>query len=138
MNCFEAVNDWRDEDGCKEITVGKNSTKIQDIGETEFVIFVLTRLIMVDENLHIIDTKVPVGGNVSLVDVSGHSAEFTPIAIIHHSGVVMGNTTRGHYQADVKDKSTSKWIRTSDDEPPAEISVEDLTNQGYIFLYKKT
>eukprot|EP00092_Neocalanus_flemingeri_P022722 GFUD01024642.1.p1 GENE.GFUD01024642.1~~GFUD01024642.1.p1 ORF type:complete len:2733 (+),score=580.47 GFUD01024642.1:994-8199(+) len=137
MNGSEIVNDWRDEDGCNKITIGKNSTRIQDVGKTEFLIFVLSRLMEIDGNLNIIDTKVPVGGSVSLKDSNGHSAEFSPMAVIHHSGIVMENTTMGHYQADLMDKHSRKWIRTSDDELPTEISVADVTDQGYIFLYKK-
>ena len=64
-------------------------------------------------------------------------AIFSPIAIIHHTGQVTGNTTSGHYQADVLDFTSNKWIRTSDDNLPVVISETNLTDQGYIFLYKK-
>ena len=84
MNDNKTVSEWRDEDGCNKITIGKNKTNLQDID----------------------------------------------------SGLVMGNTTRGHYQADLLDSITGKWVRTSDDELPVEISEMDVTDQGYIFLYK--
>ena len=48
------------------------------------------------------------------------------------------NTTRGHYQADVLQKTTNKWFRTSDDQAPVEIGRKDLTERGYVFMYKKT
>ena len=56
-----------------------------------------------------------------------------PIAIIHHSGQV----TWGHYQADVLDSKSNQWIRTSDDELPIKISESEITDQGYIYLFKK-
>ena len=136
MNNFKTVRDWRDEDGCNKITTGKNKTRLQDIDSAEFLIFVLSRLIEVDGQMQIINSKIPVGGSVLLQDENNRYAVFKPIAIIHHSGLVMGNTTRGHYQADVLDSITGKWVRTSDDELPVEISEMDVTDQGYIFLYK--
>ena len=60
-----------------------------------------------------------------------------PIAIIHHSGNVTGNTTEGHYQADVLDSHSQQWIRTSDDDLPVKIDMRSVTDQGYIYLYKK-
>ena len=74
-----------------------------------------------DGNLHIVDRKLKVGGNMTLSDISGSNAVFSPIAIIHHTGQVTGNTTSGQYQADLLDVTSNKWI----------------TDQGYIILYKK-
>jgi uncharacterized UBP type Zn finger protein len=137
LNTFEQVTNWKDEDGCHKNTMGRNSTRIKDMRKTENIIFIISRLIKIDGNLEILDRKVPLGRDILLNDVQGESGIFTPIAVIHHSGEVMDNTTRGHYQADVLDKLSNKWIRTSDDEPPAEISTQDITENGYIFLYKK-
>ena len=137
LNSFEEHHQWRDEDGCKKVTVGRNSTRIQDMQKTEFLVCILSRLLSIEGNLHINDKKVPLGGNASIYDSNGELGVFEPIAVIHHSGVVTGNTTRGHYRADVLDKVSGGWIRTSDDEAPAEVSKKDVTSQGYIFLYKK-
>ena len=105
--------------------------------KAKFIIIVLTRLIRVDGQFQIVKTKVPVGGNILLQDFSGRPGVFSPIAVTHHTGEVMQNTTRGHYQADVLHKSSNSWFRTSDDEPPVEITEADLTDRGYMFLYKK-
>ena len=137
MNTYEEIKNWRDEDGCKQKSAGRNSTRIQDINKTENLIFILSRLIRIDGNLEIIDKKVPLGGNISINDVNGQSSLFMPIAIIHHSGEVIDNTTRGHYQADVLDKFSNHWIRTSDDAKPERITRRNITDQGYIYLYKK-
>jgi hypothetical protein len=63
---------------------------------------------------------------------------FSPIAIIHHSGNVRGDTTQGHYRADVKNREANCWYRTSDNDPPENLSEKGLTKMGYIFLYKKS
>ena len=70
--------------------------------------------------------------------MDGKLGKFLPMAIIHHSGNVRGQTTQGHYRADVKNKETKNWFRTSDNEPPENLSVNGLTKMGYIFVYKKS
>ena len=137
LNTFELVANWRDEDGCQRKVIGKNSTRITDMSRTQHLIFVIGRLIKVDGNLEIVRRKVPLGGDVFLDDVQGNTGRFTPIAVIHHSGEVINNTSRGHYQADVLDKVSADWVRTSDDEPPSYISKEEISKEGYIYLYKK-
>ena len=37
--------------------------------------------------------------------------------------------------ADILDKSTNQWMRTSDDAEPEVI--ESVSRQGYIFLYRR-
>ena len=140
MNIGELVHGWRDEEGCKEVSEGRNSQRISNIDETEYVIFVLERLIRIGGNLHIINTQVTVEENeeITLLDKDERSAKFFPIAIIHHSGNVIGETTQGHYRADVRNKDTTNWYRTSDNDCPKMLSGQNLTKMGYIFLYKKS
>ena len=107
------------------------------MNKTQNLIFVINRLINVDGNLEIIRRKVALGGNVFLTDVEGNSGMFSPIAVIHHSGEVVNNTTMGHYQADVLGRVSNQWFRTSDDEAPAKIQKNEVTKEGYIFVYKK-
>jgi hypothetical protein len=127
----------KDEEGCGRVTVGKHRTRLQDIGSTEFLIFTLNRIITVDGHLKIVDNKVPVGGNIHLEDVSGISAMFFLIAVIHRTGPLLVNTTNGHYQADVRNSIGDSWMRTSDERKDQRISHDRLTDQGYIFLYRK-
>ena len=136
-NSVEEIDQWRDEDGCKLSTIGMYRLRIKDMKSTKYLLVILSRLIRVDNNLEIVERKTPLGGNICLTDVSGNKGIFMPIAIIHHSGQVMGDVTWGHYQADVLDSKSSQWIRTSDDELPIKISEMELTDQGYIFLFKK-
>ena len=135
LNNFKLVEDWRDEDGCGIRTTGKNSIRIKNIAQTQNLIFVINRLIQIDGNVQITRKKVSPGGDICLKDVEGNSATFSLISIIHHSGQVTGNTTTGHYQADVLDREFNKWVRTSDNEAP--IRIDHATDEGYIYLYKK-
>merc|ERR1711940_512349 len=75
---------------------------------------------------------------------SSNFVQFEPIAIIHHTGDTthavgsdMGDTY-GHYRADILDRESKEWIRTSDDEPAKKIGQNSVTKQGYIFLFKNT
>jgi ubiquitin C-terminal hydrolase len=140
MNGFNVVKDWRDEDGCGNQVEGKSRTTISNIEDIEYVIFVLERLIRIDDRLEIITTKVKVNPEetLHLLDIKGTLGQFKPMAIIHHSGNVVGQTTQGHYRADVKNKDDHNWYRTSDNEPPQQLATNGLTNMGYIFLYKKS
>ena len=140
MNDSEEIDGWRDEDGCGQVTKGKKSEKIANIEEVEFIIFRVQRLIQVDQQQHIIRTQIRVDQNeeVNLIDANGISAKFLPISIIHHRGNVVGQSTEGHYLADVKNIETNSWYRTSDNDPPVDITNIGLTEMGYIFLYKKT
>merc|ERR1711936_1329938 len=140
INGYEEYTGWRDEDGCGKVTVGKSSTRIANIGDAEYVVFVLKRLTVVQNNMEIIKTEpsVDVNDRINLIDFNGRTAQFEPISIIHHIGHVIGNRTQGHYLADVKNKITNSWFRTSDNAPPEDITEIGLTKMGYIILYKKT
>ena len=56
------------------------------------------------------------------------------MAIIHHSGNVVGQTTQGHYRADDKNRDTRNWYNDA----PENLSAKGQTKMGYIFLYRKT
>ena len=139
MNGFQTVKDWRDEDGCGSQVEGRSRTRIYNIENTEYLLFVLERLIRIGDQLEIITTKVKVNPEeeLNLMDMNGTIGHFKPLAIIHHSGNVVGQTTQGHYRADVKNNDDQNWYRTSDNEPPQQLMRNGLTNMGYIFLYKK-
>ena len=141
MNDFELRNQWRDESGCNELTVGKHRTKLSDIRSTKYLVFVVERLIKVDGQLLIKDTKITAGHNdyIHLEDVQGRTANFHLICIVHHAGNVTGrNDTQGHYLADVRNHFDNNWYRTSDSNCPVRLSEDELTDNGYIYLFKKT
>lgn len=95
LNSVEEIDQWRDEDGCKLSTIGMYRLRIKDLKSTKYLLVILSRLIRVDNNLEIVERKTPLGGNICLTDVSGNKGIFMPVAIIHHSGQVMGDVTWG-------------------------------------------
>ena len=99
----------------------------------------LERLQKFNNQIHIVNTKVNVDPKeeVNLIDKDGKVGKFLPISIIHHSGSVIEETVRGHYRADVKNKETETWFRTSDNDQPKKLNSNELSKVGYIFLYKK-
>ena len=58
MNGFELRENWRDESGCNSVTTGRNKTKITDMSCTNYVVFIVERLIDIDNHLLIMDTKI--------------------------------------------------------------------------------
>jgi len=133
------LREWRDEEGCGKVTQGIVKTRLTNVIESKFIIIIIARLTSVGTQLHIADTKVNNSHEeVTIQDMNGETANFSPIAIIHHSGVVTGNDTRGHYRADVKNQFSNTWYRTSDNDPSQKLSSQEVTKTGYIFLYKQS
>ena len=76
---------------------------------------------------------------IILRDFNGVDAWYTPISIIEHRGVLSkSGPSAGHYVCDVKDKITSKWFRTNDDQHPVKIDVAEVSNQAYAVLLVET
>ena len=108
------------------------------MADVKFLIVIVERLIRLDNgNLQIVDSKIPVDGDIRLSDSNNLEALFRPVAVIHHTGHVNKNArdTFGHYRADILDSDTDNWFRTSDDDKPLPIDVP--TDQGYITILKK-
>ena len=142
MNGYEDRKDWRCEDGCRRRGTGRYSRKIANIEESKFIIFLLERLIRVDDRLTLISTETVVNdadNKIILSDRNRRSATFKPIAIIHWGGYVSssGQHTQGHYQADIFNEKSQEWYRTSDSEPPSPLTAGGLARKGYLFLYSK-
>ena len=139
LNGFEEIENWRDETGCGKLVNGRKRTRITNMDDTNYIIFMLDRLQAFDGQLHIVNTKVNIDPEeeVNLIDADKKVGKFLPLAIIHHSGSIIDQTTRGHYQTDVRNKETGSWFRTSDNDPPKKLNSSGLTKKGYIFLFKK-
>ena len=140
MNGFELRQNWRDENGCNKVTTGRYRSKIADIRDTKYLVFVVERLMKIDNQLLIRDTKIKAEVNecISIEDSKGRNAIFTLLCITHHTGrIIDSSDTHGHYCADVKNFNNSKWYRTSDSNQPLDVTNSGLTNNGYIFLFKK-
>ena len=133
------LQEWRDETGCGKLTQGIVRTRLTNVNESKFIIIHLQRLVKIGTQLYIVDTKVNDSHEeITIQDFNGEIATFSPIAIIHHSGIVTGNDTRGHYRADVKNQFSNTWYRTSDNDRPQKLSTQSVTKTGYIFLYKQS
>ena len=44
----------------------------------------------------------------------------------------------GHYICDVKDVNTKRWFRTNDNCDPVPIEDCDVSNYGYVVLFKRS
>ena len=130
------VTEWKDEDGCGKKTTGNRFQRLRNLDNQEFIILIVQRLNQ-DQGgpLTINNTGLQVTPTIDLKKTENNFVQFEPIAVIHHDGYVFGNDTRGHYMADILDKSTNQWMRTSDDAEPEVI--ESVSRQGYIFLYRR-
>ena len=137
ISAGEERGNWRCEDGCNQVTVGKHFTKVKDVSKTLFLTIVVPRLKQRgDGSLEILTPACEVTEDVTITDANAQSAVFSPIAVIHHTGIVTGgNDTRGHYRADVRSPVTDEWFQTSDDQLPAVIP--SPSSQCYITIYKK-
>ena len=84
----------------------------------------------------ILRNNVPLGKEFRISDLQNQSSMFRPLAVIFHIGNVRGNETSGHYKADVRNLD-GNWYRTSDQMMPQKIQAEEISDQGYIYLYQR-
>ena len=71
-------------------------------------------------------------------DSEGFLKLYEAIAVIEYHGQVSASgTSAGHYTCDVKDNLSSSWFRTNDDRDPFPIDVSDVTQNGYVVLFKR-
>ena len=60
------------------------------------------------------------------------------MAVIEYKGNVnRSGDSAGHYICDVKDNNSKQWYRTNDDCSPKLMNVSDVTQNGYVFLYRR-
>ena len=124
-----------DESGCGRVSTCLKYSRIDSTSNIDFLILVVKRLSLDERGNLTINKKQIELTDFSIEATYGGSLQFKPIAVIYHSGNVVGKDTRGHYMADVFDFKTNQWIRTSDDDPPK--TVLQPSNLGYIYLFKK-
>ena len=132
----EIIREWCDEEGCGQQSEALNYSKIDNIDETEFIIIVLRRLVNFGNGPTILRNNVILDKEVQLTDLQNRNSTFKPLAVIFHIGNVQGQDAYGHYKADVRNLD-GNWYRTSDDMMPQKIEDDEVSDQGYIFLYQK-
>ena len=138
LNSFEECNFWRDEGGCGRITVGKNRTKILCLENVKYLVIIIDRLIQINGQFLIQETKVTVNvsDELNLTDSLGNIGRFKLLGVNEHIGAVTGRETHGHYVADVLNRTDNNWYHTSDSTLP--VKINQPTDRGYIFLFKKS
>ena len=45
--------------------------------------------------------------------------------------------TQGHYICDLEDKQTLVWLRTNDNQEPIPISLDNVTKNAVVILYRR-
>ena len=71
-------------------------------------------------------------------DYSGAVSSFKAVAIIEHKGEMTDDGDgQGHYICDVRCKETNSWFRTNDNKIPSPISLQNVTKNAVVVLYKK-
>ena len=140
MNQYEVVQGWKDQVGCGKISSGKVIKRIYNISERKYIVIIIHRLMRFGNSIEINNTEIRIQENVPicLVDQNGLSASFKLLGVVHHTGNVDGNNqTFGHYRADVYNKKSGNWFRTSDAQTPIKLPPNGITKDGYIYLLKK-
>ena len=137
---FETLKDWKDEDGCQK-KGGRRRVKLYDLDQTEYLVVVLNRLERLPNgDPDIISSKISVNreSKIKLMDINGNSKSFTPLAIVIIEGTLEDNQFKyGHYLAEVKNMETGYWFRTSDASKPKCLAGKELSDLGYLYLFKK-
>ena len=136
LNQPEKVTDWRDEDGCKERGTGFLFNKYKISWRIRVLSYREKSFVNFGHGPQILRNSLKLGGETYLFDSKNKRAIYKPIAVLYHLGDVEGKNTFGHYKTDILDLH-GNWFRTSDEDIPRRISERNVSDQGYIYLYRK-
>ena len=76
---------------------------------------------------------------IYLRDFNGVDHFYQPIAVIEYKGSFNSNEdTSGHYTCDIKEKIFGSWYQTNDNVLPHLISMNDVSNLGYVALFERS
>ena len=74
-----------------------------------------------------------------LRDAGGSQVWYEPISVIEYIGRLSPTgESDGHYVCDIKQNTSNFWFRTNDDSSPAQKSSSDVSQNGYVVLFKRT
>ena len=69
----------------------------------------------------------------------GDEAEYQAISIVEFQGSInSAGQSQGHYICDVQEQSTTFWFRTNDNCYPIPILLENVSQNAYVILLKRT
>ena len=75
---------------------------------------------------------------INFRDKSRSVANFEALAVIEHQGnITRDGEGQGHYLCDIKSSKSNTWFRTNDNNVPLPISIDNVTKNGVVVLYKK-
>ena len=111
---------------------------IQDVTASKYITIVLTRTIQLPTGrFKKITNNVSAIEEALIIDSQGNEGIFKCISILKHQGVLhQDGRSSGHYTADVYNNSTKTWWRTSDNDRPVPLSIDHVTENGFIFMLK--
>ena len=68
----------------------------------------------------------------------GFEVWYEAVSVIEFKGTLNNDgESQGHYLCDVKDKISNQWFRTNDSSDPIYIRSSDVSQFGYVVLYKR-
>ena len=71
-------------------------------------------------------------------DVRGNQVQYEAVSIIEYVGSLSRTgQSHGHYICDVKEKKSKIWFRTNDDQYPIQLPLSEVSQNGYVVLYKR-
>ena len=116
---------------CKKKVDVCHKIQVKHCSSQNFLIFIIGRR---QGRRYINNNKISVIQSIEIMDEKQESISYSPICVIEH---ISYGKESGHYKADVKNKTLNSWFRTSDNAIPKQIENEEITKEGYIFLYKR-
>ena len=73
-----------------------------------------------------------------LRDEAGFQTWYEAVSVIEYKGRLSSTgESQGHYICDVKDKNSNLWYRTNDNCDPINLRISDVSQNGYVVLYKR-
>ena len=71
-------------------------------------------------------------------DSEGFQDWYEAISVIEYNGRLSPNgESEGHYTCDIKENISKMWFKTNDSVDPIKISVSDVSQLGYVVLFKR-
>ena len=71
-------------------------------------------------------------------DADGSQVWYEAISVIEYMGrLSQTGESEGHYICDIKESNSKTWFRTNDNCTPVQIGTSDVSQQGYVILFKR-
>ena len=71
-------------------------------------------------------------------DSDGFQDWYEAISVIEYNGRLSPTgESEGHYTCDIKENISKMWFKTNDSVDPIKISVSDVSQLGYVVLFKR-